>query len=109
MIEAENLTKKFDDFTAVDSVSLSVPAGQVLALLGPNGAGKTTTVRMLSAILKPTSGRAVIAGYDVTNSPAEIRRSIQDGVADIRHAGRARIQFRGYRCAADLHGHLAAA
>ena len=76
MIEAENLTKKFDDFTAVDSVSLSVPAGQVLALLGPNGAGKTTTVRMLSAILRPTSGRVVVAGYDVTHSPVAIRRSI---------------------------------
>ena len=76
MIEAENLTKKFDDFTAVDSLSLSVPAGQVLALLGPNGAGKTTTVRMLSAILAPTAGRAVVAGFDVTQSPGEVRRRV---------------------------------
>src|SRR5512137_1262565 len=76
MIEAENLTKTFDDFTAVESLSLSVPAGQVLALLGPNGAGKTTTVRMLSAILAPTSGRATIAGFDVTRSPREVRRRV---------------------------------
>jgi ABC-2 type transport system ATP-binding protein len=76
MIEAENLTKKFDDFTAVDSLSLSVPAGQVLALLGPNGAGKTTTVRMLSAILAPTSGRAKVAGFSVTQSPGQVRRRV---------------------------------
>jgi ABC-2 type transport system ATP-binding protein len=76
MIEAENLTKKFDDFVAVDSLSLSVPAGQVLALLGPNGAGKTTTVRMLSAILAPSTGRAVVAGFDVRQSPGEVRRRV---------------------------------
>jgi len=76
MIEAENLTKKFEDFTAVDSVSLSVPAGQVLALLGPNGAGKTTTVRMFSAILAPTFGRATVAGFDVTQAPGEVRRRV---------------------------------
>jgi ABC-2 type transport system ATP-binding protein len=76
MIEADNLTKKFDDFSAVDSLSLSVPAGQVLALLGPNGAGKTTTVRMLSAILAPTTGRATVAGFDVTRSPRQVRRSV---------------------------------
>ena len=76
MIEAENLTKKFDDFTAVDSLSLSVRAGEVLALLGPNGAGKTTTVRMLSAILAPTTGRAVVAGFDVVQSPGQVRRRV---------------------------------
>jgi ABC-2 type transport system ATP-binding protein len=76
MIEAENLTKKFDDFTAVDAVSFSVPAGQVLALLGPNGAGKTTTVRMLSAILSPTSGRATVAGFDVAQFPQKVRRRV---------------------------------
>jgi len=76
MIEAENLTKRFDDFTAVDALSLSVPAGQVLALLGPNGAGKTTTVRMLSAILTPTSGRASVAGFDVAQFPGEVRRRV---------------------------------
>ncbi len=83
MIEAENLTKKFDDFTAVDALSLSIPAGQVFALLGPNGAGKTTTVRMLAAILAPTSGCATVAGLDVTQFPGEVRRraafALRDG------------------------------
>jgi ABC-2 type transport system ATP-binding protein len=76
MIEAQSLTKYFDDFHAVESVSLSVPAGQVLALLGPNGAGKTTTVRMLTSILKPTSGTAIIAGYDVVRDPDSVRASV---------------------------------
>ncbi len=76
MIETENLTKKFGDFVAVDAISLSVPAGQVLALLGPNGAGKTTTVRMLAAILAPTLGQARIAGLDVTRFPREVRRRV---------------------------------
>ncbi|MEK6574610.1 MAG: ABC transporter ATP-binding protein [Chloroflexota bacterium] len=76
MIEAQSLTKYFDDFHAVESVSLSVPAGQVLALLGPNGAGKTTTVRMLTSILKPTSGTAIVAGYDVVRDPDSVRASV---------------------------------
>lgn len=58
MIDAEHLAKQFDDFVAVHDVSLHVPQGELLALLGPNGAGKTTTVRILSAILRPTRGRA---------------------------------------------------
>lgn len=76
MIETENLGKQFDDFTAVHDLALDVPAGQLLALLGPNGAGKTTTVRMLGAILKPTTGRAVVNGYDVVAEPDQVRRSI---------------------------------
>jgi ABC-2 type transport system ATP-binding protein len=76
MIETEKLTKKFKDFTAVDSVSLSVAPGQVLALLGPNGAGKTTTVRMLSAILTPTSGRVTVAGFDAVQFPQQVRRRV---------------------------------
>ena len=63
MILAEDLTKLFDKFTAVDGVNLNVPPGRVLVLLGPNGAGKTTTVRMLTSILRPSRGRAVVAGY----------------------------------------------
>jgi ABC-2 type transport system ATP-binding protein len=63
MIETEGLTKQFGDFTAVDGLTFSVSQGEVLALLGPNGAGKTTTVRMLAAILKPSAGRATIAGH----------------------------------------------
>src|SRR3990172_7430212 len=76
MIEAQGLTKHFEDFHAVEAVSLSVPAGKVLALLGPNGAGKTTTVRMLTSILKPTSGTATVAGYDVVREPDGVRASV---------------------------------
>ncbi len=76
MIEARTLTKYFDDFRAVESASFHVPAGNVLALLGPNGAGKTTTVRMLTSILKPTSGTASVAGYDIVTQPDQVRASV---------------------------------
>ncbi len=76
MIELIGLTKKFDGFTAVDQVTLSVAGGEILALLGPNGAGKTTTVRMLAAILRPTTGRAFVAGYNVTKHPRDVRRRV---------------------------------
>lgn len=76
MIEAVGLTKRFDGFTAVDDVTLTVHHGRLLALLGPNGAGKTTTVRMLSAILKPTLGSARINGYDVVAEADQARRQI---------------------------------
>lgn len=76
MIFAENLTKVFDQFTAVDGVNLDVPAGRVLVLLGPNGAGKTTTVRMLTSILRPTRGRAIVAGYDVEKEPQKVRENV---------------------------------
>jgi ABC-2 type transport system ATP-binding protein len=76
MIITERLGKKFDDFVAVDEVNLQVQGGQVLALLGPNGAGKTTTVRMLTSVLRPTSGRAWVAGYDVLQEPYHVRRSV---------------------------------
>ncbi len=75
-IEAENLVKYFGDTVAVDGVSLSVPTGTVLGMLGPNGAGKTTTVRMLTTLTRPTSGTARIAGYDVLQDPAGVRRSM---------------------------------
>ncbi len=83
MIEAEGLTKDFNDFRAVDSITLTVEAGSVLALLGPNGAGKTTTVRMLTSILKPSAGRACVAGYDVVKDPARVRANV--GVLTEQH------------------------
>ena len=83
MIESHELTKDFDGFRAVNQVSLTVPAGTVLALLGPNGAGKTTTVRMLTSILAPTSGWARIAGYDVAEYPEQVRAQV--GVLTEQH------------------------
>ena len=76
MIVTENLTKNFNDFVAVDGVNLRVQAGEVLALLGPNGAGKTTTVRMLTSILRPTKGRAWVAGYDVASESPQVRKAV---------------------------------
>ncbi|MCP5099139.1 MAG: ABC transporter ATP-binding protein [Chloroflexi bacterium] len=76
MVEADNLGKSFDEFTAVTNLSLQVPAGQLLALLGPNGAGKTTTVRMLGSILKPSTGTARVNGFDVVAEADMVRRSI---------------------------------
>jgi len=76
MIVAESLTKCFDSFTAVDRLTLDVRAGEIVALLGPNGAGKTTTVRMMAAILKPTSGRATVAGYDTVRDAKAVRQRV---------------------------------
>ncbi len=75
-IEARGLSKKFDEFLAVDNLSLNVNMGEILVLLGPNGAGKTTTVRMLTSILKPTSGWAKISGFDVVYEPDKVRASV---------------------------------
>ena len=63
-IVVDNLSKRFGDFVAVDNVSFKVEAGQVFGWLGPNGAGKTTTIRMLLGLIKPTSGKALVLGYD---------------------------------------------
>lgn len=76
MILTENLTKYFKDLKAVDEVTLRVKAGEVLALLGPNGAGKTTTVRMLTTVLRPSSGTARVAGFDVLEHPGKVRSAV---------------------------------
>ena len=93
MIEFINVTKTFGgELTALRDVSFSVPAGSICALLGHNGAGKTTAVNILSTVLKPTSGHAIVAGYDVVRDPAQVRRSIgvtgQDAALDLRLTGR---------------------
>ncbi|MBV9358135.1 MAG: ABC transporter ATP-binding protein [Chloroflexi bacterium] len=76
MISAHRLRREFGARVAVDDVSLSVPAGTILALLGPNGAGKTTTVRMLAGLLAPTSGEAEVGGCDVRRHPAAVRACV---------------------------------
>ena len=76
IIEINNLTKKYDKITAVDGISLSIKKGEIFGLLGPNGAGKTTTLMMLSTLLKPTSGTAVVNNFDVTKNPLQVRDSI---------------------------------
>ncbi|UQA93386.1 ATP-binding cassette domain-containing protein [Streptomyces halobius] len=75
-IYAEGLVKTFGDVRALDGVDLDVPEGTVLGMLGPNGAGKTTAVRVLTTLLQPDHGRAVVAGIDVLAHPDRVRRSI---------------------------------
>jgi ABC-2 type transport system ATP-binding protein len=76
ILEAQNLVKKFDDFTAVDDVSFSIEEGEVFSLLGPNGAGKTTTISMLACLLAPTQGDAVIDGHSVNKDPMAVKKVI---------------------------------
>ncbi len=101
MIVTKDLTKKFEDFLAVDGVNLSVGAGEVLALLGPNGAGKTTTVRMLTSILRPTSGSAHVAGFDIVKDAQKVRSSV--GVLTENHGLYARMPAFEYL---DFYGQL---
>ena len=76
VISASKLCKSFDETVAVDGLDLEVQAGEILALLGPNGAGKTTTVRMLTTLLAPDSGSAMVAGWDVATRPRMVRQTI---------------------------------
>jgi ABC-2 type transport system ATP-binding protein len=76
MIEVKELRRSFGPVVAVDGISFSVEKGQVLGLLGPNGAGKSTAMRMLACFLRPDSGTAKICGYDILQSPIEVRKAI---------------------------------
>jgi ABC-2 type transport system ATP-binding protein len=76
VIRVENLVKKFGAITAVDGIQLDVQSGQIFGFLGPNGAGKSTTIKVLATLLKPTSGKAAVAGFDVLAHPTEVRQSI---------------------------------
>jgi ABC-2 type transport system ATP-binding protein len=73
VIQTENLTRRFGEFVAVDSVSFEVPAGEIVGYVGPNGSGKTTTIRMLLGLLLPTSGQAQVLGYDCVRQYEAIR------------------------------------
>ena len=76
LIRLDGLTKRFGELLAVDAVTLSVDAGQVLGFLGPNGAGKTTTMRMIAGFMEPTAGSASVCGHDVVEDPVGVRRNI---------------------------------
>ena len=76
VIQVENLTKKFGDFTAVNSISFEVKAGEIFGFLGANGAGKTTAIKMLIGISTPTSGNAQVADFNVFTNPESIKRNI---------------------------------
>ncbi|MBP7732348.1 MAG: ATP-binding cassette domain-containing protein [Caldisericia bacterium] len=76
MIHTTNLTKKFKEYTAVNSLNISIEHGQIFGLLGPNGAGKTTTIKMLITLLAPTSGTADVGGFDIIKHPVQVRKHI---------------------------------
>jgi ABC-2 type transport system ATP-binding protein len=76
MIAVEQLVKRYGDFTAVDGVSLEVRGGEIHGFLGPNGAGKTTTIRMIAGLLKPTAGRVLVNGHDITMAPEAAKASL---------------------------------
>ena len=76
MIEAQGLTRRYGEFTAVQGISFSIPDGEILGMLGPNGAGKTTTIRMITGFLPPSSGRVTVNGHDLFREPGKARRQI---------------------------------
>jgi ABC-2 type transport system ATP-binding protein len=94
LIKTDDLTKRFETLTAVEGVSLRIGAGEILVLLGPNGAGKTTTIRMLASILRPTRGRAEVAGFDTQIDPVSVRRSV--GLLTEHHGLYTRMRAREY-------------
>ena len=102
-IQVEGLVRHFGDVLAVDGIDLRVEQGEIFGFLGPNGAGKSTTVRMLTTLLKPTAGRALVAGYDVVQDAQMVRRSIgvalQDAAIDPIMTGRELLRLQ-----AVLHG-----
>src|SRR5215213_10019724 len=76
MIYANDLTKRFGNFRALDRITFEVRRGEVVGFLGPNGAGKSTTMRILTCFISPTNGSATVSGFDVFESPVEVRKAI---------------------------------
>jgi ABC-2 type transport system ATP-binding protein len=97
LIKTERLRKVFGDFTAVDDISFEVYKGEVFGILGPNGAGKTTLIKMLSTLLHPTSGRAFVAGFNISERPGDVRKNIgmvfQEPTLDIELTARENLDF----------------
>lgn len=76
VLQTESLSKRFGDLLAVNELTISVEAGEIFGLVGPNGAGKTTVIKMLTTLLPPTSGTAIVGGHDIVHESAEVRREI---------------------------------
>jgi ABC-2 type transport system ATP-binding protein len=99
MITVEQLVKQFNSLTAVNGVSFEVGPGELFGFLGPNGAGKTTTIKILTTLLKPTGGRATVAGHDVLKEPGKVRSVIgyvaQDVSVDDKGTGRENLMLQG--------------
>jgi ABC-2 type transport system ATP-binding protein len=99
IIEVKNLTKKFNGLTAVNNISFSVKKGEIFAFLGPNGAGKTTTIKMLTTLLKPTSGKLFLNNFDVSKEKDEVRKSFgivfQDPSLDDELTAYENLEFHG--------------
>lgn len=100
MISTNNLTKKFENLTAVDNLNLNINEGEIFGLLGPNGAGKTTTILMLTTLKLPTSGTATINGYDIVKDSDKVRKSIgivfQDPSSDEILTGYENLKLHGW-------------
>jgi ABC-2 type transport system ATP-binding protein len=99
IIEVKSLVKQFGDFTAVDHISFDVKKGEIFAFLGPNGAGKSTTIKMLTTLLRPTSGSITLDGHDPAEDPEEVRRSFgivfQDPSLDDELTAKENMDFHG--------------
>jgi len=97
VIEVESVSKKFGPLVAVDNVSFKVTRGEIFGFLGPNGAGKTTTINILCTLLRPTSGRATLCGYDVVLQQNQVRKCIglvfQDPSLDIKLSAQQNLDF----------------
>lgn len=97
IIKVENLVKKFGQLVAVDNISFTVAPGEIFGFLGPNGAGKTTTINILCTLSKPTSGQAIVNGFDVVRQQSQVRQSIglvfQDPSLDERLSGLQNLRF----------------
>lgn len=76
VLEVKGLSKQYSKVLAADDVSFNIDEGEIFALIGPNGAGKTTTIRMISTLIKPTSGDAIVGGYSITDKPEKVRECI---------------------------------
>jgi len=100
IIEIKNLTKKFNHLTAVDNINLKIKEGEIFGLLGPNGAGKTTTLLMLTTLIKPTSGTAIINNFDILKQSGNVRKSIgivfQDPSSDEILTGYENLKLHGW-------------